>query len=219
MPTSRRRLSSSTSDLETVLERSRDLGFLGPGPVTEHVEHAQLFAPPLEALSSSSDEGRPLVVADLGAGGGVPSLPLAVRLPTVRFVLVDSSQRRVSFLVWAAVELGVAERVEAWCGRAEDFGHIPDRREHFDAVVARGFGPPASTVECAAPLLRPGGRCVISEPPGGRRWPTAGLELLGLSEGIGTEGVVVLDRVGYPEARFPRPAKAQKRSPLFTLDR
>ena len=49
--------------------------------------------------------------------------------------------------------------------------------------MARSFGPPAATAECAAPLLRPGGALVVSEPPGGAgdRWDADGLAALGLA--------------------------------------
>ena len=41
----------------------------------------------------------------------------------------------------------------------------------YDAVVARSFASPAVTAECAAPLLRLGGRLIVSEPPErGARW-------------------------------------------------
>lgn len=174
-----------------------------------------MFEVPLEGLADGSP--LPLLVADLGAGGGVPSLPLALSIPELRFVLVDASQRRTSFLVWAAVELGVAERVEVCWARAEELGHDLNRRFRFDAVVARGFGPPGTTLECAAPLLREGGRCIVSEPPGGRRWPMGPLLDLGLEAVRIGHGVAVFERSGEVASRFPRRAKEQKRSPLFTL--
>ncbi|MFV0525361.1 MAG: RsmG family class I SAM-dependent methyltransferase [Acidimicrobiales bacterium] len=199
------------SPLLKVLDRARSLGFLGPGPIRDHVDHAGRYRAPVAGLA---DHGR-VLMADLGAGGGVPSLPLLMADPGIRATLVDASSRRCAFLVWAAVELGIDDRVEVWRGRAEEFGHEPGRRAAFDAVVARGFGPPAATVECGAPLLRLGGRLVISEPPGGRRWPS--LADVGLSVDRSHDGVVVLSRDGAVPAEFPRPTARQRRSPLFRL--
>ncbi len=131
-------------------------------------------------------------------------------------MLVDASQKRMSFCAWAVAELNVADRAEVWIGRAEDFAHDGARRGVHDVVVARGFGPPAATVECAAALLRPGGWCVISEPPEPRPWPEEVPEL-GLSRRDGLVGVAVYVRTGTVGERFPRPSKQQKRSPLFML--
>ncbi len=78
--------------------------------------------------------------------------------------------------------------------RAEEAGRRDDLRGRFDTVVARGFGPPPVTAECAAPFLELGGRLVVSEPPaaatedgsmptsraGPGRWSPAGLALVGL---------------------------------------
>ena len=111
-------------------------------------------------------------------------------------VLVDASQKRASFLVWAAIELGVADRAEVWCGRAETFGHDDGRRGRFDAVVARGFGPPATTLECGARCCRLGGRMVVSEPPGYRNYPADGLARCGLALVVQQHGCAVFGAGG-----------------------
>jgi 16S rRNA (guanine527-N7)-methyltransferase len=212
------------SDLIEVLEESKRLGFLGPGPVVDHIEHASQFVAPLDHLAGLRREKGPLRFVDLGAGGGLPSLPLLVARTGWRAVLLDASQKRCSFLVWAIVELGLSDRVEVWCGRAEEIAHEDRARFRFDAVVARGFGPPAATVECGAPLLTTGGWLVISEPPQGREWPSAGLAQVGVTEveaeSIGSAvaewpGVVVLRRDGDVPSSFPRRPKVQQQRPLF----
>jgi len=193
--------------------------------------------PPGSVGRGAADVGgaasEPLRLVDLGAGGGLPSLAILDRLPDWNAVLLDAIQKRCSFLVWAVGELGVSDRVEVWCGRAEEIGHEERARFRFDAVVARGFGPPASTVECGAPLLRRGGLLMISEPPEGRHWPAEGLAKVGMTE-VGSTGiesardessgaagpgpwpsVMVLRRDGDVPPIHPRRAKAQQRTPLF----
>ena len=205
--------------LVEVLERSKAAGFLGPGPVDDHVDHALLFAAGVAACrpdDRGADRGG-LLMADLGAGGGVPALPLLMHEPALQAVLIDASQKRCSFLQWAVVELGLSGRVDVWCGRAERIGHEERARHRFDVVVARGFGPPATTVECGAPLLVSGGVLVISEPPGGRRWPAGALASVGLTEAEPAPGIVVFTRTGDGPADHPRPAKRQQRDPLFDL--
>jgi hypothetical protein len=202
------------SGLVAVLERARQVGFLGPGPVEAHIEHANRYGPAV--MRASSGIGRRLIV-DLGAGAGLPSLPLLMAYPDVRFVLVEAAQRRASFLVWATVELGLADRAEVWCGRAERFGHELGRRASFDAVVARGLGTPAFTLECGGPLLRVGGRLVVSEPPGYRQYPRAGVARAGLVLETLDDGLAVFRRDGDIAAGLPRSAKEQARRPLFVL--
>src|SRR5213075_776546 len=85
------------------------------------------------------------------------------------------------FLRRAVGRLGLVDRVLVHCGRAEVLGRDPRLRTTQGTVVARSFGPPARTAECAAPFLGVGGRLVVSEPPtGADRWPADGLALVGL---------------------------------------
>lgn len=172
------------ASLAAELERSKELGFLGPGPVVDHVRHA---VPLAELLP------RCALVVDLGAGGGVPGLVLLVARPDLRLVLLDSMARRCSFLRGAVANLGADERVEVAEGRAEALAREPVRRHRADVVVARSFGSPPVTAECAAGFVRVGGRIWVSEPPDDReeRWPVGPLADLGLSvvgrhHGLGT---------------------------------
>jgi len=230
--------SSSAAALARVLERAKAVGFLGPGPVGDHIAHADRFdralsdlvaRPRPEVEDGPRDEGSPAVAggpghaggvrfADIGSGGGLPGLALLLADGRRRAVLIDASQRRCAFLVWAVAELGVAERAEVWCGRAEAIGHQARARERFDAVVARGFGPPAVTLECATPLVRPGGRIVISEPPVARSWPADGLAELALAQRAGPAGVAVFERLPGLADSYPRPAKQQQQHPCFSLE-
>lgn len=165
-----------TTPLLELLAESRQLGFLGPGPVGPHEDHALAFA-------SLIDE-PPARALDLGAGGGLPGLVLAARCwPATRWTFLDAQERRTTFLRRAADRLGLGDRVDVILARAETLGHDPAHREGYDLVVARSFGSPPVTAECGAPLLRVGGRLVVSEPPGdetARRWPTTGLAVVGM---------------------------------------
>lgn len=204
-----------------MLEEARGLGFLGPGPVEGHLVHAGGFGEVIRRRlgAGGAVEGRG---ADLGSGGGLPGLALAVRFPAMTWVLVEAKVRRASFLRHAVQELGLGERVEVVEERAEVVGRAPDHRGRFDVVVARSFGPPAVVAECAAPLLRIDGLAVISEPPGGvpARWPADGLAVLGLD--AETDDVAadewayqVLRQVRLCPERFPRRVGVPTKRPLF----
>ena len=69
-------MTDSAEALRATLERARDLGFLGPGPVADHLAHARGFLVAESALGRSPGQ-----VVDLGSGGGVPGLVLAAAWP------------------------------------------------------------------------------------------------------------------------------------------
>jgi 16S rRNA (guanine527-N7)-methyltransferase len=205
--------------LVPVLEEARHLGFLGPGPVESHLDHAAGYA---VALAAEAGAGWfPGRAADLGSGAGLPGLPLALHFLDTRWALVEASVRRAAFLRTAVAGLGLADRVTVVEQRAEVVGRAPECRGRFDLVVARSFGPPAVVAECAAPLLRVGGWAVVSEPPGGEpeRWPATGLRQLGMVPGAtgpaGGAAYQVLRQETLCPDRWPRRVGAPAKRPLF----
>jgi 16S rRNA (guanine527-N7)-methyltransferase len=95
-------------------------------------------------------------VADLGAGAGVPGLPLAIALPDARVAVVESSGRKCAFLSRAAAVCGLTN-VEVVNARAEGWEEGLARN---DLVTARALAPLPVVAEYAAPLLRVGGALV-----------------------------------------------------------
>lgn len=152
------------------LTLSQQLGMLGARPVDEVIEHAQAFVVALADVT-----GR---VIDLGTGGGVPGLVIAAERPDLRLVLVDRRATRTDHVRRLVRRLGWEERVEVVTADARS---LP--RATADAVVARGFAAPTATLTAAAPLLRPDGLLVVSEPPAEAddRWPAAALQRAGLT--------------------------------------
>jgi 16S rRNA (guanine527-N7)-methyltransferase len=150
----------------------------------------------------------------------VPGLVLATALPGWRWDLVEAGARRAAFLERAVHDLHLEDRVRVRHLRAEELGRTAAERGTADAVTARSFGPPAVTAECAAPLLRPGGVLVVSEPPGGAdvRWPAAGLRALGLAVAArrpGPPALVVLGQQAPCPTRYPRRPGIPAKRPLW----
>jgi len=187
------------SSLEAVLADAQRLGMLGDRPIGEVIEHARAFA---RALPRGVHR-----VIDLGSGGGVPGLVVAVELPETVVTLVDRRQRRTDFLERAVRRLGLSERCAVWCCDVEEVVRRLDRAEsglsRWDAVISRGFGPPHMTASLAKCLVTPVGVIVISEPPSDRgdRWPAELLNQLGLERVTGGPGSVV---VLTPNPRMPQ---------------
>ena len=164
-----------------VLGQIRARGAIGEASLEEAVAHAEQYVAALpEELG---------VIADLGSGGGLPGLVIAVRRPATQVVLVERRTARADLLRRAVGALGLGDRVEVV---ATDVAELAETRgESFDAVTARSFAAPAVTARWASALLRTGGVLVVSEPPtdAGDRWPAELLDRHGLIDQGRTLGV------------------------------
>lgn len=159
---------------------------------------------------------------DLGTGAGIPGLVLALAWPASTGALLDSRQRRTAFLTDAIAELNLSDRLEIVTARAEDAARDPRHRAAFDLVVARGFGRPAVTAECAVGFLKKGGRLAVSEPPDTTpttRWPEAAAAQLGLTpprilQATGAT-VALLTLTTPPKDKWPRRPGIPRKRPLW----
>ena len=131
-----------------------------------------LFLPVLPA-------SRPIKAVDIGAGSGVPGLPMRIVDPEIALTLVEAKRKRVSFLLAVGRELGLSG-VKLIEGRAEALvQEDPTLAEGFDVVVARAVGPASHLFPLAMRYLRPGGTVVLAGGPGAAKGP--GLEVVKVS--------------------------------------
>lgn len=94
---------------------------------------------------------------DVGSGGGLPGLPLAIALPAVEVTVVESTGKKARFIEEAAATLGL-ENVKVVHDRAETIGqdhHL--HREHYDMAVCRAVGGLNVLLELCSPLVKVGG--------------------------------------------------------------
>jgi 16S rRNA (guanine527-N7)-methyltransferase len=160
-------------------------------------------------------------VADLGAGAGLPGLPLAIALPAAMVTLVESNGRKCDFLRRAGEVCGAAN-ASVVHARAEEW---VDGRTCCDLVTARALAPLAVVAEYAAPLLVAGGALIAWR---GRRDPADEASAARAAGELGLEMRPPLAVTPYPGAlhrhlhmlvktsptpnRFPRrPGMARKR--------
>jgi 16S rRNA (guanine527-N7)-methyltransferase len=102
------------------------------------------------------DLSKPYSICDVGAGAGFPSIPLKICFPNLKVTIVDSLQKRITFLNHLAAELGL-ENVAFYHDRAETFGKKEGIRESFDIVTARAVARLSVLSELCMPLVKVGG--------------------------------------------------------------
>jgi 16S rRNA (guanine527-N7)-methyltransferase len=147
--------------------------------VTHHVLDSLAVLPHLPSAPA-------LRLLDVGSGGGVPGIPLAIARPGWQVTTIDSSHKKCTFVRQAAIELALSN-VTVVTARVEEFRpHAP-----FDIVISRAFSDLATFGETSARHLAPGGRLVAMKgvhpdeelaqiPPGLRVVATPALTVPGL---------------------------------------
>jgi 16S rRNA (guanine527-N7)-methyltransferase len=116
---------------------------------------------------------------DVGTGGGMPGIPLALALPGLRVTLLEADHRKTAFLTFAAARLGLD--VEIVRDRAESAGHGA-LREAFDLATCRALAAPAVAAELCLPFVRLGGRWLAMATAGDAGSLGAAVEALGGAE-------------------------------------
>lgn len=122
---------------------------------TRHILDSLTLLPVLAGVEG--EDGKQGTVIDVGSGGGVPGIPLAVCMPDLSFTLLEPTGKKAKFLEQTARTLGL-KNVKVLAERAEKVGQDKARyREKFDAVISRAVGPMNVIAELMIPLCRRGG--------------------------------------------------------------
>lgn len=101
----------------------------------------------------------PIRLLDIGAGAGFPSLPMKIIFPDLEVTIIDSLNKRITFLNLLAEELGLTG-VQFYHGRAEDLAHDAKFRASFDIVTARAVARMQVLAELTLPYLKVGGQLI-----------------------------------------------------------
>ena len=163
------------------------------------------------------------LIVDIGAGAGVPGLPLAIALPRASVTLLESNARRCAFIDSAirTCSLGNASAVAA---RAESW---PDGIGRLDLVTARAVAALDVVAEYAAPLLRLGGSLVAwrgqrersAEDDAARAGSILGLDIAAPVRahpfpGAEHRHLHVMRKIAQTPDRFPRRVGVASKRPL-----
>lgn len=121
----------------------------------------------LDSLSCALalEKARTRILIDVGSGGGLPGIPLAIALPDAHVTLLEATGKKVTFLELATERLGL-ENVDVVSGRAEDLGR-GRLRDRYDVATSRAVASLPVIEEYCLPLLRTGGLAVAmkGQPP------------------------------------------------------
>ena len=173
----------------------------------------------LMALTSDLDDGAR--VMDIGAGGGLPGIPLAIVHPKKEFRLVESTGKKVAFMEHAIGELGL-ENVRVVQDRAENVMCWDGPLRHIaDLVVCRALGPARVALELTSPAAKVGGRVVLIKGQKAEEELEAAqhaMRILSL-EHVGiidtpTGKLMVFEKTARTPKTYPRRAGEPKRTPL-----
>lgn len=104
---------------------------------------------------------------DIGTGGGFPGIPFAIYTPHIKWLLLDSVEKKLRFIEETAIAIGI-KNVKILHRRAEDAGHERSYRERFDLVTARAVAPLRVLVEWALPFVAVGGMFIALKGPQGK---------------------------------------------------
>lgn len=172
------------------------------------------------------DFNRPISVCDVGAGAGFPSIPLKIIFPQIKVTIVDSLNKRITFLNELAKELEL-EETHFYHDRAETFGQNPAFREQFDVVTARAVARLSVLSELCLPLVKEGGQFVALKAANADeevKVAKRGVKLLGgeiekvhaftLPLEESERNVIIINKVKKTPKKYPRKPGTPNKSPL-----
>jgi 16S rRNA (guanine527-N7)-methyltransferase len=176
-------------------------------------------------LAWKPESPQPKVI-DIGAGAGIPGIPLKIVFPQIHLVLLEATAKKASFLSHIVKKLELSD-VEIAVGRAEDIAHQNEYREQCNIVLARGVAELAALAELTLPFCTIGG-LVIAHKRGDiqeelQRAEKA-ISILGgrlkevrpvtLVEFPDNRSLVVIEKVSHTPDKYPRRAGMPAKRPL-----
>lgn len=187
--------------------------------IVKHFLDSLSIAPILQPLAPT------IRLIDVGAGAGLPGIPLKIALPDLQLTLLETTGKKVEFLKHLIALLQWRDAI-ALQARAEDLGHKLDHREQYDVAVARAVANLATLLEYALPFVRQGGLFIAQKGVdvgdeigqaaralkelGGRVREIAPVQLPGLEQ----RHLVIIDKVGATPDKYPRRAGIPERKLL-----
>jgi 16S rRNA (guanine527-N7)-methyltransferase len=172
------------------------------------------------------DFNQDISLCDVGAGAGFPSIPLKICFPSIKLSIVDSLNKRITFLKTLTDELGL-QNVNLYHDRAETFGKSAEHREQYDYVTARAVARLSVLSELCLPLVKKGGKFIALKGAGADDEVLAGkkaLTILGgkmnqdfyfqLPKEDSKRHIILIDKVKETPKKYPRKPGTPNKQPL-----
>jgi 16S rRNA (guanine527-N7)-methyltransferase len=99
-------------------------------------------------------------VLDIGTGAGFPGLALKIAGPQRRLLLIDGTQKKITYVQTVIRELGL-QGISALAQRAEDKAFQTGLQGHLDVVTARAVAATETLIALGTPFLKRGGRLIL----------------------------------------------------------
>jgi 16S rRNA (guanine527-N7)-methyltransferase len=165
-------------------------------------------------------------ILDVGSGGGLPGIPLAICCPEKKFVSMEATRKKVEFQKTISKELSLANHTAIW-GRVEELGHDPAYRQQYDLVVARALAGTATLAELTLPFIKLNGFALFYKAKeyqselntaanaikdlGGFYQSTLEIQL---PEAAGIRNIIIIKKVRNTPEQFPRRPGIPQKKPL-----
>ena len=157
-----------------------------------------------------------LRVIDVGAGAGLPGIPIKIAMPDTKLVLLEATAKKTAFLHHIKRRLELDD-IEVIAGRAEVVAHSPQHRERFDIVLCRGVAPLPTQAELTLPFCTVGGSSLAQKKgnidaemnQAAKAIKLLGGEIrevkkIGLEEFAGERWLIIVDKVAPTPPQYPR---------------
>lgn len=162
-------------------------------------------------------------IIDIGTGAGFPGIPLKILRNDIHLTLLDSLNKRITFLNEVANQLGFTAK--AIHGRAEDFGRNNDYREKFDLAVSRAVAPLNVLSEYSIPFVRKGGKFISMKGPNVQEeieQSKKAIKILGgkfnnivqFNVGDNSRSIVIVEKLNNTPYTYPRHGSKISKKPL-----
>lgn len=165
-------------------------------------------------------------IIDVGAGAGFPSIPLKIMLPDIKVTILDSLNKRITFLNTIVESLGL-QNVSLIHGRAEEAGQNKLYREKFDVATARAVARLSVLSEYCMPFVRKDGYFLAMKGAGAENEVSEGKKAISTLGGtiensfsfelpfeLGERSIIEVKKVKPTPKQYPRKAGLPSKDPI-----
>lgn len=163
---------------------------------------------------------------DIGTGAGFPAIPLKIMHDSIAMTGLDALNKRIGFIQMVCKSLELSEMTLIH-GRAEDFGQNPLYRERYDFAVSRAVAELRLLLEYVMPFVKVNGyflaykslktKTELDDAQNAMKIMKS--KLVDIVEfklplDFGTRDIMIIQKTGKLDRKYPRKAGTPKKSPL-----